>query len=61
MQDRVRGIIERTLTELTDIGMDSEGAAALLAIQGTIRLETREKRREVAQFVASTLYDPADR
>jgi hypothetical protein len=50
----VRSIIENTLRQLVDLGMTPEGAAALLVVQGAIRIASPEKRAEMAEFVAST-------
>lgn len=54
-QAEVRAIIENTLSELKAIGMSPDSAAALLVVQGAIRIEEPKKRAEMAEFVASTV------
>ncbi|UYQ70664.1 hypothetical protein OF122_11320 [Pelagibacterium flavum] len=54
-QAEVRAIIENTLSELKAAGMSPDNAAALLVVQGAIRIEEPRKRAEMAEFVASTV------
>lgn len=43
-----RAIIERALSDLVKLGLAPEGAAALLAVQGIVRLETPEQLASIA-------------
>jgi len=42
--EAVRALIERTLDELTEIGLTRSGAAELLVVQGAIRLGPKANR-----------------
>ncbi|MBN9309003.1 hypothetical protein [Devosia sp.] len=41
------------MAELTAIGLDHDGAAALLAVQALIRIGSQAKLEEVAAFIRS--------
>lgn len=58
-ETQVRLIVEQAMTELKLAGLDHDGAATLLAIQGSIRIGDRAKLEEVASFIDETL-DPRD-
>lgn len=59
-QAKVRDIIEDTMSQLCAVGLTPDGAAHLLVIQGAIRIEDREKRKQAAAFVAEVAEDTID-
>ena len=52
LQAKAKGIIDSAVDQLMAMGMTRDGAAALLVVQGTIRIESRAKLKEMADFVA---------
>ncbi len=54
-QAEAKAIVEKAIADLIALGMDPDGAAALLVVQGAIRIEEPKKRAEMAEFVASTV------
>jgi len=52
---KAREIIEDAISQLMALGLDADGAAGLLVVQGTIRIESPEKLQEAADFVTSTI------
>jgi hypothetical protein len=59
-QAKVREIIEDTMSQLCAVGLTSDGAAALMVIQGMIRIEDPQKRKDMAAFAAETAADTID-
>lgn len=57
---KTREIIEDTISQLCAVGFKPDGAAALLVVQGMIRIEDRQKRKEMAAFAAVEAEDPID-
>lgn len=53
LQIKTRLIIESAMAELKSIGMDHDTAAALLAVQALIRIDSQAKLEEVAAFIRS--------
>ena len=60
LQAKAKGIIDIAVDQLMAMGMSKDGAAALLVVQGTIRIEDRAKRQEMADFVAESAEPPID-
>lgn len=52
--ETVRAIIERAMSDLIAVGLDRNGAAALLSVQGVIRLDCSEQLAGIAQLVSET-------
>lgn len=59
-QARAREIVEDAIAQLMDLGIEADGAAKLLVVQGAIRIKDREKRKQAASFVAEVAEDPID-
>lgn len=57
---KVRDIIEDTISQLVAVGLTTDGAASLMVVQGMIRIEDRQKRKEMAAFAAQEAEDPID-
>ena len=53
--ETVRAIIARALSDLIAVGMDEEGASALLAVQGVIRLESCQHLQTVIDLARDSL------
>lgn len=49
-----RAIIQRALTDLVAVGLTPEGAAALLAVQGIIRVDDPEQLASIALLARET-------
>ncbi|RDL52094.1 hypothetical protein BLJAPNOD_03245 [Ensifer sp. M14] len=58
--DKTREIIEDAISQLMAVGASNDTAAALLVVQGMIRIEDRQKRKEVAAFAAQAAEDTID-
>lgn len=54
-QSKARDIIEDSISQLMALGMDKDNAAALLVVQGMIRIESQKKRQEMVEFAGSLL------
>lgn len=54
-QAKAREIIEDAISQITALGATVDTAAALLVVQGMIRIESQKKRKEMAEFVASCI------
>lgn len=50
--DKIRAIIEDAIMQLCTVGYTKDGAAGCLVAQGIIRIEDRQKRKDLAAFVA---------
>ncbi|WP_259666176.1 hypothetical protein [Rhizobium lentis] len=48
--DKIREIIEAAINQLCAAGYTQDGAAACLVAQGIIRIEDRQKRKDIAAF-----------
>jgi hypothetical protein len=59
-QNKVRDIIEDTISQLCAVGLTPDGAASLMVVQGMIRIEDRQKRKDMAAFAAQEAEDPID-
>jgi hypothetical protein len=59
-QAKVRDIIEDAISQLVAVGLTADGAASLLVVQGMIRIEDRQKRKEMAAFAANEAEDTID-
>lgn len=59
-QAKAREIIENAMAQAMAMGMEKDDAAALLIIQGAIRIESKEKLKEMARFVAEAAEEPID-
>ncbi len=59
-QAKVREIIEDAISQLCAVGLTTDAAAHALVVQGAIRIENREKRKQAAAFVAEIAEDPID-
>ena len=55
--NQAREIIESAISQLHALGMNDDGPASLLVIQGIIRVESKAKRKELAAFAAETTQD----
>lgn len=55
---KVGEIIEDAISQLCAVGLSSDGAAAMLVVQGMIRIEDRQKRKDMAAFTAEHAEDP---
>ncbi|MBI1189026.1 MAG: hypothetical protein GC206_17100 [Alphaproteobacteria bacterium] len=61
-QAAVRTIIEHALAELIAFGFDEQGAAGLLAVQGLIRIDDVDRRRDLLHLIDDEQFeDPAAR
>lgn len=58
--ENTREIVEDAISQLCAVGFTPDGAAALLVVQGMIRIEDRQKRKDTAAFVAQEAEDPID-
>lgn len=58
--DKTREIVEDAISQLCAVGLSPDGAANLLVIQGMIRIEDRQKRKDAAAFAAETAADTID-
>lgn len=56
-QAKARDIVEDAISQLMALGMTIDTAAALLVVQGMIRIESEKKKEEMAEFAASCLVD----
>ena len=56
-QAKARDIIEDAISQLYALGMRDDGPASLLVIQGIIRVDSKAKQKELAEFVAETAQD----
>ncbi len=52
---RAREIIEAAIRDLMAMGLDNDGAASLLVIQGMIRIESQSKRLEMVESAKSCI------
>lgn len=59
-QAKTREIVEEAISQLCAVGLTADGAAALLVVQGMIRIENRQKRKDMAAFAAREAEDPID-
>lgn len=59
-QAKTREIVEDAISQLCAVGLTSDGAASLLVTQGMIRIEDRQKRKDLAAFAAEAAEDPID-
>ena len=50
-QAEAKAIIEKAMADLTAIGASPDSAAALLVVQGFIRIRSSAKRAEMVAFV----------
>ncbi|AXA43808.1 hypothetical protein ELI13_30430 (plasmid) [Rhizobium ruizarguesonis] len=57
---KTREIIEDAISQLCAVGFTLDGAAGLLVIEGMIRIEDRQKRKDMAAFAASEAEDTID-
>lgn len=57
---KTREIVEDAISQLCAVGFTPDGAAALLVVQGMIRIEDRQKRKEMAAFAAREAEDTID-
>lgn len=57
---KTREIVEDAISQLCAVGFDSDGAASLLVVQGMIRIEDPQKRKEMAAFVTREAEDDTD-
>jgi hypothetical protein len=57
---KVREIIETAMRDLQAVGLDHDGAASLLVVQGAIRIEGAEQQKEMLDFVTDTFTSPID-
>jgi hypothetical protein len=51
----VRSIIQRAMSDLVAVGLTHEGAAALLAVQGVIRVEDCQHLKSVIDLARDSL------
>jgi hypothetical protein len=51
----VRAIVERALSDLVTIGMTPDDAAALLAVQGVIRVENLQHLKSVIELARDSV------
>jgi hypothetical protein len=51
----VRAIVDGAIAQLIALGMTPDGAATLLAIQGSLRLDEPHQLQELRTFVDETL------
>lgn len=58
-QTKTREIIEDAISQLCAVGLTPDGAASLV-IQGMIRIEDRQKRKDMAAFTAREAEDTID-
>lgn len=58
--DKTREIVEDAISQLVAVGHTNDGAASLLVVQGMIRIEDRQKRKDMAEFAAREAEDPID-
>lgn len=58
--DKTREIVEDAISQLCAVGFTPDGAAALLVVQGIIRIEDRQKRKDMAAFAAQEAEDTSD-
>ncbi|MBY5630409.1 hypothetical protein HFO42_20180 [Rhizobium leguminosarum] len=56
-QHKTREIVEDAISQLCAVGFTPDGAAALLVTQGIIRIKDRQKRKDLAAFVAQEAED----
>ena len=59
-QAKTREIVEDAISQLCAVGFTPDGAASLLVIQGMIRIEDMQKRKEAAAFAAEAAEDTID-
>lgn len=57
---KTREIVEDAISQLCAVGLDPDGAASLLVVQGMIRIEDPQKRKDMAAFAAREAEDDAD-
>ena len=57
--NKAREIIEDAISQLYALGMTNDGPASLLVIQGAIRVESRAKRKELADFMTECAEEPS--
>lgn len=57
---KTREIVEDAISQLCAVGFTPDGAAALLVVQGMIRIEDRQKRKEMAAFAAQEAENTID-
>jgi hypothetical protein len=57
---KVREVIETAMRDLRAVGLDHDGAASLLVVQGAIRIEGAEAQKEALDFVTDTFTSPID-
>jgi hypothetical protein len=58
--DKTREIVEDAISQLMALGLTPDGAASLLVVQGMIRIEDRQKRKDMAAFAAREAEDTID-
>jgi hypothetical protein len=59
-QAKTREIVEDAISQLCAVGFTPDDAAKLLVIQGMIRIEDEQQRKEAAAFAAQTAEDTID-
>ncbi|MDW9645454.1 hypothetical protein GOB48_27190 [Sinorhizobium meliloti] len=57
---KTREIVEDAISQLCAVGFTPDGAASLFVVQGMIRIEDRQKRKEMAAFAAQEAEDTID-
>ena len=59
-QNKAREIVEDAISQLMALGMEPDGAAGLLVVQGIIRVESMKRRKSLSGTVASFAEDAED-
>ncbi|MGO8202822.1 hypothetical protein ACC735_26455 [Rhizobium ruizarguesonis] len=57
---KTREIVADAISQLCAVGFTPDKAASLLVVQGMIKIEDRQKRKEMAAFAAQEAEDTID-
>lgn len=58
--NKTREIIEDAISQLVAVGFTNDGAAYALVVQGVIRIDDKQKRKDAAAFVVREAADTID-